>query len=156
MLQAFEDAPPTKMLSTLFGVHPPSLLIRRMAHEKAVHRWDTENAVGAPGVFDHALAGDGIDEVLGLWVPMAFKYAEFAGVGRAIRLHAIDGDDGWLITVNAETTEWRRGHEEGVDVTARGALSDLYLFIWNRRSADQLDVLGDMDLLTRWQAAAIV
>ena len=91
-----------------------------------------------------------------VFVPRTFKHAEFAGTGQTIHLHPTDWDDGWLITVNPETTDRRRGHDEGADVTARGGLSDLYLLVWNRHSADQLDVLGDKDLLRRWQAAAIV
>ena len=39
-------------------------------------------------------------------------------------------------------------------MAARGPLSDLYLFVWNRIGLERLDVVGDADPLARWQAAA--
>lgn len=156
LLAAFTETPPTKTITSLFGTHTSSLLIRRMAHETAIHRWDVEDALGPPNGFDRALAIDGIDELLEIWVPMTFKYGDFGTTSRTIELRVSDGDDAWAITVGAESTVWHRGDGEGAEVTARGRSSDLYLFAWNRRSADPLEVVGDRDLLARWQAAATV
>lgn len=156
LLQAFTETSPTKTMRSLFGTHTPSLLIRRMAHETAIHRWDAEQAVGVPTGFDPDLAADGIDELLELWAPRTFTYAEFGGTGQTIELCAADGEDAWVITVEPDTTAWHRGHADAADATARGATSDLYLFVWNRRSTDELEVLGDNDLLARWQVAATV
>jgi hypothetical protein len=124
-----------------------------MAHETAIHRRDAEEAAGTPGGFDAALAVDGIDEQLGVFVPMAFKHADFGGSGQNIHLHSTDTGDGWLITVHANATDWRRGHDENADVTARASASDLYLLVWTRLPANQVDVAGDRDLLIRWQTA---
>jgi hypothetical protein len=37
------------------------------------------------------------------------------------------------------------------DCTVMGTASDLYLLAWNRRTADGLDVTGDMTLLDLWR-----
>ena len=41
-----------------------SWMVRRMAHENNIHRWDAENAVGNPDPLDADLAHDGVDEIL--------------------------------------------------------------------------------------------
>ena len=41
---------------------------RRQAHEATVHRWDVEKALGCTTVIDPALAADGIDEFLDVFV----------------------------------------------------------------------------------------
>ena len=56
LLQAYEETPPTKMVNTVYGVRTsPLLLIRRMAHELAIHRWDAEQAHRTPAGFAAAL-----------------------------------------------------------------------------------------------------
>jgi hypothetical protein len=86
-------------------------------------------------------------------LPRFFNHADFGGTGQTIRLEGTDGDDAWVIAVGADTTDWRRSEETAANVTARGSLSDLYLFFWERRPVDPLDVMGDQELLARWQAA---
>jgi hypothetical protein len=123
-----------------------------------VHRWDAENALGAPrNDFDPTLAADGVDELLDLWVPDRFDHAAFAGKGETIELVPADGGDPWSIVVGAESTTWRRGPRSGEpDVSARGPVAELYLFVWSRWPADRLAVTGDRDLLARWQRCAAV
>ena len=157
LLGTFRTTPPTKQLTTIFGTHTPSLLALRVVHETAVHRWDAEDALDVPRTgFDPAVATDGIDELLELWVPMRFDYVPFQGTSHTIQLQATDSDDGWVIVVEDDTTRWSRGHDAGSDVTARGSLDDLYLFVWARLATDRLDVRGDGELLVRWQRAAAV
>jgi uncharacterized protein (TIGR03083 family) len=156
LLQAFVDVSPIKTVTSLFGTHTPSLIVRRMVHETAMHRRDAEDAVGKPSGFDPALAADGIDELLELWIPRTFAYGDFGGTGQVIGLRATDTDDAWSITVQPEATLWHRCGDDQADVIARGMASDLYLFVWNRLGVGQLDVSGDRELLARWQAAATV
>jgi uncharacterized protein (TIGR03083 family) len=155
LVGALRDTPPSKSVSSGLGVRPASFVLRRVVHETAIHRWDAQAAVGEPDGFEPALAADGIDEMLEVWVPLAFDYAAFKGTGQRIHFHGTDVDGEWLITVNAETTQSRHVHEQA-DVTVRGRLSDLYLLSWNRVDPSRLDVAGDEELLTRWQAAATV
>lgn len=162
VLDALRSTPADKPVFTLAGVQPASWWARRLAHETAMHRWDAQQAVAgadgpAPAGFDRALAADGVEEALEVMVPRRFDHAGFGGAGQTLHLHGTDSDPAvpgeWLITVTPERTEWERGHLKG-DVAARGPLSDLYLFVWNRVGADRLDVVGDAALLDRWQAAA--
>ena len=159
LLAALGSTAPDKAVFTLAGVQPASWWVRRLAHETAIHRWDAESAREPgrePEGFGPVLAADGVDEVLEVMFPRRFDHAGFAGRGETIHLHGTDGGDvegEWLITVTADSTGWTRGHRKA-DVAARGSLSDLYLFVWNRVGADRLEVFGDAELLRRWQAAA--
>ena len=83
------------------------------------------------------------------------KHADQMVRGAVVLPHGT-GKSQRVIVVEADTTRWWRGPDESADVTARGSLDDLYLFVWNRFPADRLDVSGDRGLLTRWQAAASV
>lgn len=164
LLQAYEETPPTKMVNTVYAVRTsPLLLIRRMAHELAIHRWDAEQAQRTPAGFDGALAADGVDELLEYWLPRAkdtrwpgysFRWAELSATGQTIHLHSTDSADGWLITLNPDSTELRRGHDEDADVTARGKLDEFYLLVWKRYDVDRLGTVGHRELLKRWHAAA--
>jgi uncharacterized protein (TIGR03083 family) len=152
---AVRDTPPSKSVSTVLGVHPASFVLRRVVHETAIHRWDAQAAVGEPDRFEPALAGDGIDEMFEVWVPLRFDYAAFKGAGQTIHFHGVDADGEWLITVNADTTHVHHVHEDA-DVAVRGGLGDLYLLSWNRVDSSHFEVVGDERLLTRWQAAAVI
>ena len=163
LLQTATATAPDKPLTTIYGQHTPPLLMRLMTHEMAIHRWDSEQATGRRSSFDPALAADGVDELTEYWVQQprhlrwpgySFRWAEFGGSGETIHLHADDSDDGWLMTVTEDNTQARRGHDEQAEVVARSTLGDLYLFMWRRRTVDQLEVHGNKELLTRWRAAA--
>ena len=134
----------------MLGSRTASFVRRRVVHETAIHRWDAQNAAGHADSFELAVAADGIDEMMELWIPYAFKLEQFEGKGQTIQLEGIDGGASWLITVQADRIEWRRSHN-GADVTARGRLGDLYLLVWNRFDAAELEVTGDVEMLRRWQ-----
>ena len=154
LVDALEHADPTKTIQTYLGTHQPELLARRAATETAVHRWDAEGVAGVPTALTPALAEAAIDEFLEVLAPTFFKFAQFGGTGQSIRLEGNDRDCAWRIVVDADTTTVKRGLDSAAaDVTARGSLSDLYLQLWGRQTASPLEVVGDADLLARWQAA---
>ncbi|GAA1153439.1 maleylpyruvate isomerase family mycothiol-dependent enzyme [Kitasatospora gansuensis] len=111
---------------------------RRMAQETAVHCWDALYAVGRDEPIERALAADGIDEFLHLFISGA-PTADFPADG--LHLHATDGPGEWLL--RAVDGGWQVGteHAKGA-VAVRGSASDLLLLLWQRRSADQLEVFG--------------
>ncbi|HXY90953.1 MAG TPA: maleylpyruvate isomerase family mycothiol-dependent enzyme [Acidimicrobiia bacterium] len=119
---------------------------RRQANEAAVHRWDAELAAGAPATIDAALAADGVDERLG-WLPAR---ADLAGAGETVHLHCTDTNGEWFVTLSPSGSTVERVHAKG-DVAARGAASDLDLFVWGRVAPTDLDVFGDAALLARFQ-----
>jgi uncharacterized protein (TIGR03083 family) len=123
---------------------------RRRAHETAVHRYDAESAAGAPGPLDAELAVDGIDEFLTVFLPrLAAGLAEDMA---SIHLHCTDTEGEWLVRREGDDVVVTREHAKG-DVAARGAASDLMLFLWGRVPADRLQVFGAADALGRFRAA---
>lgn len=128
---------------------------RRAAQELAVHRWDFENAVGVPAAIDPALAADGIDELLFVFGPATGEpdypgaSERFGGEGETFRLEPSDLPN--AITFTAYPDRFETDDSKAPDVTARGAVSDLLLFMWGRVPISALDVNGDAPLLDRWQ-----
>ena len=155
LVAALGEARPTNTVHTFYGTHHPLLLSRRAATETAIHRWDAEGVVGTPRPLDPALATDAVDEFLEVLIPLFFKYSAYEGTGQTICLEDPEADVRWFITSTAHTTVWRRGEQtKTADATARGSLSDLYLFCWGRAPAEPLEVVGDEELLRHWQSAA--
>jgi uncharacterized protein (TIGR03083 family) len=115
---------------------------RRMAQETLVHRADVEQAAGREvTAIDPALAVDGIDEILTIFVP-ALGADRSPGDGRTVHLHATDAAGEWLIRFDEDAVTVETGHHKG-DAAVRGPAGDLLLWLWGRRPLDDLDVLGD-------------
>ena len=122
---------------------------RRRSQETAVHRYDAEVAAGTPSPLDAALAVDGIDEFLTVFLPRLAD--NFGAVGDAtVHLHCTDVEGEWLVTTHQGDVTVTREHAKG-DVAARAAASDLVLFLWGRVPVDALEVFGDTDLLARFR-----
>ncbi|MER5865993.1 maleylpyruvate isomerase family mycothiol-dependent enzyme [Kitasatospora sp. NPDC002040] len=111
---------------------------RRVAQETAVHGWDALEAVGREEPIERALAADGIDEFLRLFVSGA-PTADFPAAG--LHLHATDGPGEWLLRAVDGAWEVTTEHAKGA-VAVRGSASDLLLLLWRRRSPDRLEVFG--------------
>jgi uncharacterized protein (TIGR03083 family) len=129
-------------------------VVRRMAQETAVHRWDAETAVGRSFAIDATLAADGIDEFLHLFAGYPDHRADRAPapVGGSTHLHCtdvagewvvVDGDNGAMVT----TREHRKG-----DCAIRGAAGDLLLALWRRVPLSAVEVVGDADVAARFIA----
>ena len=58
LVAALQAAPGTTTMQTFYGIHQPSLLIRRAATETAIHRWDAQGASGTPGPLNPALSAE--------------------------------------------------------------------------------------------------
>jgi uncharacterized protein (TIGR03083 family) len=133
---------------TWAGPQPGTFFPRRMAQETAVHRRDAD-----PAPVDAALAVDGVDELLDLFVPR-LPAERFVGVSGTLHLHATDVDDGageWLVHLTPEGIRTERGHAKG-DVALRGTAGDLLLWAWNRAPVDdRFEVFGDATVLDRWR-----
>jgi len=121
--------------------------LRRMAHETAVHRWDAERATGSPlPIGPPALAADGVDEVLEVWMDDPDD-PPYAGAAGTVHLHASDTPGEWVLRLGADGgVEVAREHEHA-DVALRGPASDLDLVLWGRLPASALGPLGDAALL---------
>jgi uncharacterized protein (TIGR03083 family) len=124
---------------------------RRRSQETSVHRFDAEATAGTPSPIDAALAVDGIDEFLTVFLPRLAD--NFGEVGDAtVHLHCTDVEGEWLVARHDGEVTVTAEHAKG-DVAARGTASDLLLFLWGRVPADALEVFGDTDLLGRFRQA---
>jgi len=126
-----------------------SFWMRRMANESAMHLWDAQGALGDPTPIDAEMAVDGIDEFLEHYIGDR-RPDIFAGNGETLHLHSTDAHGEWVITRTAEGIEVEHAHAKG-DVAARGPASDLLLMVWGRKLPEDLEVFGEMSLLTEWQ-----
>jgi uncharacterized protein (TIGR03083 family) len=117
---------------------------RRMAQETTIHRVDAEQAAGRTvGSIEPALAADGIDELLAVFVP-AFGAERSPGDGRTVHLHSTDAESEWLIRFDPGEVVVTTGHAKG-DAAVRAPASELLLWLWGRRPLDGLDVFGSID-----------
>lgn len=131
-------------------------VIRRMAQETAVHRWDAEAAAGSGWRIDADVAADGIDELLDHFTDRAAEGA--APLGGSAHLHctdpSLDDEAGeWLVTEPdpGGRLDVRREHAKG-DVALRGAANDLLLALWRRIDLDApgtFEVFGDAEVVRR-------
>jgi uncharacterized protein (TIGR03083 family) len=171
LLGTFEEAGPDAQVTSPGWERPAAWWLRRTAHETTIHAWDAEAAIGAPRPIPAALALDGIDEVMDVFIPLGLDRSTFLA-GRSaptasLHLHCTDVPDSlaaggsggdqtsgeWLVTVGPETVEVERRHAKG-DAAVRAGASDLLLLLWNRVDHQRMEVHGDADLLRRYQASA--
>ncbi len=124
-------------------------VIRRMAHETAMHRWDVEAAAGTHAAIDPLLAGDGIDEFLANFLPWSTEGA--APVGGSVHLHCTDTPGEWTVVEGGEGFVVAREHAKG-DCALRGAASDLLLVLWHRLPLSAIEVMGDVGVAERFAA----
>jgi len=115
---------------------------RRMAHETTIHRVDAEQAAGTEvAPVDAALAADGIDEILTIFVP-ALGADRSPGDGRRVLLDPTDAGGAWLVGFDDGAISVATGGADP-DAAVRGPAGDLLLWLWGRRPLDGLDVDGD-------------
>jgi uncharacterized protein (TIGR03083 family) len=149
-LAVLAEADPAQANWTWSNDHSAGFVIRRMAHETAVHSWDAQQAAGRDIAIDAALASDGIDEFLTHMLGDGSPDAE--PVGGSVHLHCTDVAGEW--TVRPRDThgfEVSREHAKG-DAAMRGAASDILLVLWRRRDLSTIDVVGDASCAARFVA----
>lgn len=150
LLGTLRDTDPTQVM---WSWSPTGMsvgwLVRRMAHETAVHRWDADGAAGSVTPIDPPLASDGIDEYLAEFLPWAA--ADAAPVGGTVHLHCTDTPGEWLVVPAGDGFTVTREHAKG-DCAIRGAASDLLLALWRRVPLTAVDVIGDGEVAARFVA----
>ena len=126
-------------------------VIRRMAHETAVHRWDVEDATGTPNCIETTLAADGIDERIDVFA-IAPGGVDMSGAP-VMLLVATDVDSRWTISVTSDGVG--RASSGRPVLRVDGPASTLGLLLWDRLGLDAvaLTSTGDVQLLDAWRAA---
>lgn len=127
--------------------HSAGFVIRRMAQETGVHRWDAEAAAGRDTPIDATLASDGVDEFLAHM--LGDVAADALAVGGSVHLHCTDVPGEWMIRpTEAGGLNVIREHAKG-DAAMRATASDLLLVLWRRLSVAQVEVIGDAAVAER-------
>lgn len=151
LADALREAGPEAPAWTFLGPGTARFWARRQALETAVHRWDAQSAVGPPSPIDAELAVVGVDEILDLHLPRRLDGTD----GRllpeeSLHIHATDDAHGeWIVRSLDGELLVGHGHEKG-DAAVRGTASDLLLWLWGRRSLDELEVFGDASVAGAW------
>ncbi|MGA3215338.1 MAG: maleylpyruvate isomerase family mycothiol-dependent enzyme [Acidimicrobiales bacterium] len=127
---------------------------RRMALEAAVHRYDTELAVSSPTPIARELAIDGIDEWISVHLATDIPEAPDANLGGVLCLACLDDAAAWTVEIAAGRLRWREGRGPA-DAVLVGPASDLYLYCWNRRSLEALELTGSRDVALAWTSLPI-
>ncbi|MCF3101926.1 maleylpyruvate isomerase N-terminal domain-containing protein [Streptomyces roseoverticillatus] len=132
--------------------------LRVQTIEAAVHRWDAENALGAPRPVDAALAADAVTHSFEVMAPWSrTRSAAPPGTGERYRFRRTDGlgigagvgTGVWTVCVDGDAVRLVPD-EDPCDAEVSGTASELMLFLWGRLPADRLTVTGDRKALDRY------
>jgi uncharacterized protein (TIGR03083 family) len=149
LLEALGDTDPATPVWTF---HRPDQTAgfwrRRMAQETVVHRVDAESAHGRPGPVPAALAADGVNEALEVFLAPYLEGRPAGGNGESLRLETADTGDRWQVRLLPTGIEVGPG-QATADASAAGGAADLLLWLWGRGPADPLDRTGDPALVPR-------
>ena len=129
--------------------HTAGFVIRRMAQETAVHRWDADNAAGAATDIEAHLASDGIDEFL--FFHLEWRTDAPVRVGGSVHLHCTDVPGEWTVREGNDAFSVQREHAKG-ECAIRGTASDILLQLWRRAPLRATDVVGDAEVAARFIA----
>jgi uncharacterized protein (TIGR03083 family) len=122
---------------------------RRIAQETVVHRIDAELAAGDVTDVDPAMAADGVDELLDVFLPL-YAGRPVGGNGETLHLHATDTDGEWLLTFQSDRIDSARGHSKG-DAAVRAGARDLLLLAWGRAALGETETFGDEAVVARFR-----
>jgi uncharacterized protein (TIGR03083 family) len=127
---------------------------RRMALESAVHRYDVELSVGLPTPLDRDLAVDGIDEWIGVHLATDVPESPDVSLGGVLCLACADHAAAWTVEIAAGRLRWREGRGPA-DAVLVGSASDLYLYCWNRRPLEVLELTGNREVAATWSSLTV-
>lgn len=160
LVVTLRDAPPDLDCWTIWPVSTPSreFWIRRQVHETLVHRVDAECGAGIPdiggGHLGAAIATDGVDEMV-CGFAGRYRHNLRSEAPRTMWLRATDTGRSWWIALGPDEPAFGRGRPRAtVDTEVHGRGGELLLLLWNRRTAEGLDVRGDRRTLDDWHRNA--
>ena len=149
LIDVLSSLDPARSCWTWAGVQDVAWVIRRMAHETAVHAWDAHCAAGNTAEIDAALASDGIDEFVHVMVKSNVREEE-GRLGGSVHIHCTDVDGEWLIVpTDASDVVVTREHAKG-DCAIRGSASQLLLALWRRIPMSSLEVIGSTEVAAQF------
>jgi uncharacterized protein (TIGR03083 family) len=145
LINVLSSLDPARSCWTWAGIQDVAWVIRRMAHETAVHASDAHCATGKTTEIDAALASDGIDEFVHVMVMSNMRDKE-GPLSGSVHIHCTDVDGEWLIVpTSTSDVVVTREHAKG-DCAIRGSASALLLCLWRRIPMSSLEVIGSADV----------
>jgi uncharacterized protein (TIGR03083 family) len=152
LIDALAEAPPDlQCWSFLPAPSPLAFWARRQAHETAIHRADAQSPTQHITPYPTEVAKDGLDELLLAFVARSDGRLT-SDPPRSLHVHATDTDGEWLVRIEPTTAHVSAEHSDA-DCTLSGAVSDLYLLVWNRGATDSITVAGDASLVDLWRSS---
>ncbi|MEP7046755.1 MAG: maleylpyruvate isomerase family mycothiol-dependent enzyme [Ilumatobacteraceae bacterium] len=149
LLTTLRPADPSMPVWTWSDDNTAGFVIRRMAHETAVHLWDATDAAGLVNPLEPMLASDGIDEFLTHFLGDVLNGA--AAVDGSVHIHCGDVAGEWTIREGDDDFLITREHSKA-DCAIRGAASDILLTLWRRVPLSTGDLVGDAEVAARFVA----
>jgi uncharacterized protein (TIGR03083 family) len=164
-----------------FGAGKAGFWGRRQLHETTMHQVDLDAAAGRDPEPTTEVCADGVDEVLGVFLPWMHRRRHPA-LSAPVCLVATDTDDAWTVSPRVEAP-----HDTGVPVQVRGSVSEsvapvvtgpplvvarrhpsadrveapaevLYRLLWKRCSVDDpaVSISGDRPRVTAFLGSRLV
>lgn len=155
LARLLENVPEDRPAWSWSGDYRKGFWSRRTTIETMIHRWDVENAVGAPQPLDAALAADGVDEMATVIVPLEGGPSSDVTPG-TVHLIATDVGQEWSLTRNPEgTVGTREVSGDAPDLRVTGTAEALLLCLWGRGTAElDIDASGSAsEELLKWLTA---
>lgn len=140
------SADPSTAAWTFAPPHTVGFWRRRRFHETLIHRWDAENALGAPTPMNPELAADGVAEIFDTMAPRMVARGAAASPDQAVRITATDSGHTWTYGPGTPIAE------------LSGTAEDLLLMLWGRkpRDTDAITWTGDRQAGTKVLAGPLV
>jgi len=166
LIEWFQGA--CNLLKAALGAHEPTdpcwnwsgtdmtarWVARRTALETAVHRYDAELAISAPTPIKKDLAVDGIEEWISVHLATDVPEAPEANLGGVLCLACADDAAAWTVEITSGRLRWREGRGPA-DAVLVGPASDLYLYCWNRKPLEALELTGSREVALAWTSLPI-
>lgn len=123
---------------------------RRLAHETTIHRVDLEVALDRRSPLDAGLASDGIDEYLGVIVPMLIGSGRAELPDATLHVHCTDVAGEWMLRPADGAPVLAREHAKG-DAALRGPAESLLLTLW-ARPTEAIEIVGSRAAADAWSS----
>lgn len=151
LVEILRAADPATPVWTWAQQQDVAVVIRHQVQEAAVHRWDAEHAAGRPYVISTAAAADAIEEFFEHSLGTLARDAQ--PLTEPVRVQADDAGLTWTLVPADGLLTWHRGSQPTA-TTVRGTASDLLLWLYGRRGADELAVTGALETAHRVRSYA--
>ncbi len=144
LVEILGAADPATPVWTWARQHDAGFVIRHQVQEAAVHRWDAEHAAGRRFAVDRDAAVDAVDEFL--TVSLSSPAQAAATLTGPVALVATDAEVAWTVRPGADGVLTPVAGIDDDATQVRASASDLLLWLYRRRPAGPVEVVGEAAL----------